>query len=162
MSGTLKEIRTLVAQLTRFGVSGVINTIVYIGTGKALLAAGVGHAATGALALLVASATGYVLHKLFSFRSKNEPAGEAARFGLLVLLNATLSSAALPALARQVGMSDTLALMTVSLILPVTNFLAMKFWIFKSRQTGQEVEKVAKGSYRDDEQNTVVTECRCR
>lgn len=74
---------------------------------------------------------------MFSFRSRNEAPGEAARFGLLVLANATLSSAALPALAKKVGLPDTLALMSVSLILPVTNFVAMKWWIFRPAEKEQ-------------------------
>lgn len=120
-------------QIARFGVSGAINTLVYIGCGKLLLAVGAGHALTGAIALLMASATGYVLHRLFSFKSKNEGSPEAARFAILVMANTLLSSAALPALARQAGLSDTAALMSVSLVLPVTNFLAMKLWIFRPR-----------------------------
>lgn len=124
-------------QVARFGVSGAIYTLVYIGCGKALLSSGLSLAATGALALLVASATGYALHRMFSFRSRNEAPGEAARFGLLVLANATLSSAALPALAKKVGLPDTLALMSVSLILPVTNFVAMKWWILRPTEKEQ-------------------------
>jgi len=140
------QVGSLLGQVARFGVSGVINTLVYIGCGKALLSAGIGHATTGAVALLVASATGYGLHRIFSFRSKNERAGEAIRFGVLVLANATLSSAALPALAKKVGLPDTVALMSVSLILPVTNFVAMKFWIFRSRKEAGQHARVVHSS----------------
>lgn len=125
----------LIGQVARFGVSGAINTLVYVGCGKALLEAGAGHAITGAVALLAASATGYGLHKLFSFRSRSDGRSQAVKYAMLVCANTILSSAALPALAKQLGLSDTAALLSLSLVLPFSNFLAMRLWVFKPRST---------------------------
>lgn len=130
MSGSIRE---LVGQVARFGISGGLNTLVYIGCGKGLLAMGLGHAVTGALALLMASATGYVLHRIFSFRSRNAGGGEAARFAVLVGFNTIISSFTLPLLAKTAGLPDTAALMSISLILPFSNFIAMRLWIFRPR-----------------------------
>lgn len=117
----------------RFGVSGGINTSVYVVSGKLLIDAGVGHAATGCLALLMASLSGYLLHRHFSFRSENDAQGDIVRFGTLVALNSSFSSLALPWLVKVGGLPDVLALCAVSVVLPLTNYLAMRTWVFSRK-----------------------------
>lgn len=127
----------IAAELVRFGVSGVLNAAVYIASGKAMLLAGVPQAVAGAMALLLCSAVGYGLHRLYSFRSSNKALAEAGRYAVLVGINTMLSSVGLPILIEVMGMPETAALVTLAMVLPFTNFVAMKAWIFKQRMSAK-------------------------
>lgn len=121
----------IAAELARFGVSGVMNAAVYIASGKAMLMAGVPQAVAGAIALLLCSAVGYGLHRLYSFRSRNKALSEAGRYAVLVGVNTVVSSVGLPILIEVMRVPETAALVTMAMILPVTNYVVMKAWIFK-------------------------------
>jgi len=127
----------IAAELVRFGVSGVLNAAVYIASGKAMLMAGVPQAVAGAIALLLCSAVGYGLHRLFSFRSRNKPMAEAGRYAVLVGFNTLVSSLGLPVLIGALGVPETAALVTLAVVLPFSNFVVMKAWIFRQRMTAQ-------------------------
>lgn len=123
----------IAAELARFGVSGLLNAAVYIASGQAMLMAGVPQAVAGAIALLLCSAVGYGLHRLYSFRSRNKALAEAGRYAVLVGINTVISSVGLPILIEVMRVSETAALVTMAVVLPFTNFLVMKAWIFKQR-----------------------------
>lgn len=127
----------MAAELMRFGVSGVLNAAVYIGSGKAMLMAGVPQAVAGAIALLLCSAVGYGLHRLYSFRSRNKAIAEAGRYAVMVGFNTVVSSLGLPVLIGALGVPETAALVTLAVVLPFSNLVLMKAWVFRQRMVSQ-------------------------
>ena len=121
-------------QLVRFGISGSINTVVYVLSGKAMILAGLNPHATGALALVLAMCTGFLLHRGFSFRSSNVARHDAKRFLCLGAVNASISTFGLPALMAGGKLSPLMSLVLLGCLLPLTNFVAMKFWVFSERK----------------------------
>lgn len=121
-------------QLVRYGISGSINTVVYVLSGKAMMLAGLNPHATGALALALAMCTGFLLHRAFSFRSNNGAGHDAKRFLCLGAVNASISTFGLPALMETGQLSPLMSLLLLGCLLPLTNFVAMKFWVFSDRK----------------------------
>jgi putative flippase GtrA len=120
-------------QLVRYGISGSINTVVYVASGKAMILSGMNAHATGALALALAMCAGFLLHRAFSFRSSNVAGHDARRFLCLGAVNASISTFGLPALMSTGQISPLMSLLLLGCLLPLTNFVAMKFWVFSER-----------------------------
>jgi len=136
MSGAVALARKAASiQLVRYGISGSINTVVYVISGKAMIHAGLNLHATGALALALAMCTGFLLHRAFSFRSSNVAGHDAKRFLCLGAVNASISTFGLPALMAGGQLSPLMSLLVLGCLLPLTNFVAMKFWVFSKRNT---------------------------
>lgn len=121
-------------QLVAFAVNGALVSISYIAIGHALLWAGVPHGTTGAVALVAAAALGFVLHRTRTFRSANKATSDGLRYALMTGANTILSAASMH-LATVAKVPDTVALVVVAAVLPVTNFLAMRVWVFRRRGT---------------------------
>lgn len=119
-------------QLVRFAVNGAWVSLIYIAIGHALLWAGVSHGATGAAALIAAATIGFVLHRTRTFCSGNNVAADGMRYAIMTAANSLLSAASMQ-LAIVAEVPDTVALVLVAAALPVTNFLAMRLWVFRRR-----------------------------
>ena len=119
-------------QLVTFAVNGALVSLSYIAIGHALLWADVSHGATGAVALVAAAAIGFVLHRTRTFRSANHVTSDGMRYAIMTAANALLSAASMH-LAIVAKVPDTVALVLVAAALPVTNFLAMRLWVFRRR-----------------------------
>lgn len=119
-------------QLVTFAVNGVLVSLSYIGIGHALLWAGVPHGATGAAALVAAAAIGFLLHRARTFNSANTMAADGMRYAIMTIANALFSAASMH-LATTAQVPDTVALTLVAAALPVTNYLAMRMWVFRQR-----------------------------
>lgn len=119
-------------QLVTFALNGALVSLSYIAIGHALLWSGLPNGATGAVALLAAAAIGFVLHRTRTFRSANKVTSDGLRYAIMTGANAMLSAASMHvAIAAKVP--DTVALVLVAAALPVTNFLAMRLWVFRRR-----------------------------
>lgn len=119
-------------QLVAFAFNGALVSLSYVAIGHALLWSGVSHGTTGAVALVAAAAIGFLLHRTRTFRSANNVSSDGVRYVVMTLANTLLSAASMQ-LAVIAKISDTVALVLVAAALPVTNFLAMRLWVFRSR-----------------------------
>jgi putative flippase GtrA len=134
-----------VGRVLRFGVVGIAATLVYIAAAMfadewlgftAVAGAIVGQAAS--------TAVSYFGHLHYSFRVKSDHRVFLWRFVLIALLALALNIGVSWALTDVFGISHRIAIAVLAVLIPITNYLCNRFWVFLpgSRQTTNEVESI--------------------
>ncbi len=121
------------ATVLRYLVSGGLAAAVYVAVTS--LANAVFHlplVTAGILGYVISMPCAYVLHRVFSFASRQAVATEIPKF-LLQSLVSSLLSGTLPALLTTMGLSLAIALVITSLAIPLLNYLTLSLWVFKTR-----------------------------
>lgn len=95
-----------------------------------LMSLGADTKVAGAAAYLSSVPMGFLLHKVFSFRSKNRVAEDAMRFVVVSGASAALAGVTLEQATQELGLSVLGALVVVALVVTPCNFLAMRAWVF--------------------------------
>ena len=120
----------LLKKFVRFGLSGCLVTLFYV----ILYMISVRILPTTPSILIAYSAStvlGYLLHKNFSFRSKDPYIKSLPRFLCLQFFIVAILLL-IPIVARNVGVSDDLHIAIISaIVIPLISFLSQAFWVFR-------------------------------
>lgn len=108
------------------------NAVFYMALGAGIVALGVSPPLAGPLALIPVLIVSYLGHKSKTFRSTGAHRREAPRFGLICILDLVLASV-VPQLGVHFKAPPGAAFFVLTGLVPLANFLLMRFWIFRDR-----------------------------
>ena len=94
------------------------------------VALGVSPPAAGPLALLPVLTVSYLGHKSKTFRSTGPHRREAPRFVVVSIIDLVLA-AVIPQIGVHAQAPPVVALVLLTVVIPLANFLMMRFWIFQ-------------------------------
>jgi putative flippase GtrA len=117
-------------QLVRFAIVGAVVALAYMAGYLALLALAVPQPLANAVAFLAAVALQYVGQAGFTFRRPVRDRAQALRFAAMVGLGLMTAAIITGWAGPQLGLSDWMAALAVTLILPVQNYVFMSAWVF--------------------------------
>lgn len=106
------------------------NAALYVALGASFVALGATPPFAGVLALLPVLAVSYLGHKSKTFRSSGLHRREAPRF-LVVSAVDLLLAALIPKIGVYAHASPIAAFVILTALIPLVNFLLMRFWIFQ-------------------------------
>ena len=117
-------------RLVRFVVSGISAAAIYcLLAFFAVEQLGWQPLTAGLVAYLSALPVAYLLHRMFTFRSRSQIPAEASRFVATSLIGIGLSSGLLTTMTK-LGMPLAGALLVTCVLIPAANYLAMSRWTF--------------------------------
>jgi putative flippase GtrA len=118
-------------RIVRFGIVGVCATFVYIGCSIAavkLLPSSVVLASI--FGQCMSTAISYVGHSKYSFQVETDHGTFLWRFSIISAITFLMNGAATWMLAVVIGLSHTLSFLIVTVLIPVTNYVCNRFWVF--------------------------------
>lgn len=122
------------ATLARFGVVGVVATLVHYGAALLAARAGAPLLLANLVGFLVAFSVSFLGHHHWTFRPAEGPArglrASAARFMVVAGSSFLFSTVVLAGLVAQGRVSAPLALGVAVLVVPLVNFVAARGWAF--------------------------------
>ena len=117
------------AAIVRFAMVGVASTLVYLGASLVLLGWGLAPQATNLIGFLLGTATSYLGHYFFTYRSGDSHLRLGARF-FLVTAGLALLCSGLHQMALLLGAEPRLAALFVTVAYPPLSFALNHFWAF--------------------------------
>jgi putative flippase GtrA len=128
--------RTKIGQIARYGLVGGVAALVYsssvvilmewVKLGSALLA--------GALGFVIAMIVSYLGHSLFTFR-RILPIWDTLKFALVTTTSFLVSLAGMHVVVNILSWSYLVGILWTWIVVPVTNYLALRTWVFGKRQS---------------------------
>ena len=121
----------LTGQLTRFGIVGVVATMVHLGIAGVVLAfyPGTSPFLANLVAFIVAFQVSFWGHSRFTFREQ----GRRVRFLLVTLMGFGINNGALLIFTNLELMDDFTAICLSVTAVPVFVFLASRLWVFTGK-----------------------------
>lgn len=120
-------------QLFKFGIVGVLNTIVGYGCYYIGIKLGLHYAMASAISQVIGTAHSYVWNKLFTFKSKKKSLSEMLRFisvyFVQYIINVTLTGFFINYFKLTAEIAGLMALV----ICTAVSFIGHKFWSFKGK-----------------------------
>jgi putative flippase GtrA len=101
-----------------------------------LMSLGADTKVAGGAAYLSSVPIGFLLHKVFSFQSRNKAARDAVRFSVVSAASAVLAGVTLEQATQALGLSVLGALVVVAIVVTPCNFIAMRAWVFMAAKKG--------------------------
>lgn len=140
---TKKRFIDIFRQFVKFGIVGVINTIVSYGIYSALVYLGLYYVVANVMAYIVGTIVSYILNSNFVFK-KSE--GECRSIWKTFIkmctsyafVNLLLQSLLLALLVEKMGLSKYIAPLFILCITVPLNFVLNKFWAFKKKISSQQ------------------------
>ncbi len=121
----------MLAELLRYGATGVVNTLVGYGVFLAALRLlGLAPEAANALGYAVALALAFTLNRLVVFRGSRASPAAALRFALAFALAFAVNQAVLALLVRLAGVEAEIAQVAAMAAYTVLFYLLNKFFVF--------------------------------
>ena len=117
--------------VVRFGVVGVSNTLIGYTVFRLGLRVLPAYLAQG-LSYLVGMLWSYYWNRRWTFKSQGNVAAEAMRFFSLQIGFMLLSAALLGFLVDRLSLNASLSWLGTAVLITILNFLASRFWAFKS------------------------------
>jgi putative flippase GtrA len=122
-------------KLGRFGVVGLISTLIYaviaaLGNNLTALPA----EAVNSIAISISGLWSYVGHYHITFRSDAAHRSSLAKFFVLLALGYAVSSC-IVLLSDRLGWPRNLATAMIVITIPIINFVAMQLWVFARSHT---------------------------
>ena len=114
----------------RFVISGAASAFVSWATCVGLIRLGMATSEAGSAAYLASLPVGFVLHRVFSFKSTNQFKGDAWRFAIVSALSAWAAGAGLTVATRDLGLRFEVALIVTVMVVAPLNYGAMRLWVF--------------------------------
>ena len=120
-------------KIGRFGVVGVISTLLYMGTTElGVRWFGLPVLVANSLAIFLSGAWGYIGHYYVTFRADTAHGTGLARFLLLFALGYAVSNL-IQFLNQYLGLPPESGTIAVTIALPVMNLILMQLWVFAGR-----------------------------
>lgn len=126
--------RAMLAQLVRFGVTGVLVTALGVAVYVLVVRLVEWHPQIGnVLAYLTAMATGYVMHSKWSFRDQGgeRTHGTKAKFVLVSLISYALNALWVWLLFTYLELGDLAPVVPMLFVTPLVTFFLNRQWVFR-------------------------------
>lgn len=123
-------------RMARFALIGGLVALSYLLLYLGFLALDLPRGLANALAFASAICLQYVGQAGFTFRKRLLNNAQMARFGVMVTLGFVTSAVITVWLAPGLGLPDWAAAATVTVVLPVQNYIIMSAWVFATQETG--------------------------
>lgn len=126
--------RAMLAQLVRFGTTGVLVTALGVAVYVLVVRLVEWHPQIGnVLAYLTAMATGYVMHSKWSFRDQGgeRTHGTKAKFVLVSLISYALNAFWVWLLFTYLDLGDLAPVVPMLLVTPLVTFFLNRQWVFR-------------------------------
>lgn len=127
-----------IAGLLRFGLMGGLATSVYFAIAIGLHQTGLGPNTTSAIAIAISVVVSFVVQSRVTFQTGRFEPKEAGRFLVVGLIGLTVSRVVISTVHLRAEQPFWVAALVVCLVVPITNFTAMNFWVFASDRGGQQ------------------------
>lgn len=126
-------------QFLRFAIVGSLVALTYILLYLAFLALGMPQLPANALAFLTAVGLQYAGQSWFTFGKPMKDRAQGFRFGVMIGLGLLTAGIITGIFAPAFNLSDAIAAVIVTVVLPFQNYLIMSIWVFKQAGSTTEV-----------------------
>ena len=129
---TVENIRIELGRLVRFGIVGVLASVMYAGVASFIVEFGIGNPVMATIAgQLCAALVSYFGHQRFSFVVASTHSIFAWRFMLIFVLTFVMNVGITWLLTANFGISPRVTIAVVTVLIPITNFFCNRFWVFR-------------------------------
>ena len=120
-----------IGRFLRFSVVGAVVAAIYVAGFTLLSHAGMNLYLANLIAFTVAVTFQYLAQTLWTFKGSIGDHSQGVRFGVTIGLGLALSTIISSVLAPAFGWPSWLAASLVAVLLPITNFVAFRFWVYR-------------------------------
>ena len=131
-AGSLSEDDALLG-LLRFAAMGLVSTVVYFVAAIVLFQGGISARSSSVLAMLLGLLVSFVVQSRVTFRQTGFHMPDAVRFAILGAAGLLVANYSVILLHERGGQPLWVAAAVVCVLIPLTNFLVMNFWVFSRR-----------------------------
>lgn len=118
-------------RILRFGVVGIAATLTYAGaTALSVEWLHLAPVPASILGQIVSTGVSYFGHAFYSFRVKGDHRTFLWRFFVIGALTFTMNGAVTWLLTDKIGVSYRISVAIVTVLIPITNYLGNRFWVF--------------------------------
>ena len=133
-----KSFRAFVWQFFKFGIVGVSNTLVFFAIYYPLLHFGVHYIIAHIIGFTIGTLNAFVWNRKFVFKqAEGKKSVQLVKVFVAYGLTGILSSVFLFIMVDIIGISEYLAPIINLCFTTPTNFLLVKFWVFRKRKVGE-------------------------
>lgn len=123
-----------VNKFVKFGLVGVLNTLINWIIFAVLNFVGVYYIIANVIAYVIATINSYIWNSRWVFKYKGEDKKETTtKFILLNLVGLALNTMILYLLVDLIGLNKLIALVITTVIVMVINYIVNKIWVFKEK-----------------------------
>jgi putative flippase GtrA len=127
----IRQLTIEVARLVRFGIVGIGAALVYAGVAALVVESGMGGPIVATVAgHLIAGFVSYFGHLRFSFAVDPDHQGFAWRFLVIAMIAFAMNIGVTFLFTSVLGMSYRVSVAVVTVLIPITNYLCNRFWVF--------------------------------
>lgn len=116
--------------LERFLLVGSAAAMCYCAACWALVAFGLRKDLAGSLAYLASMPLSFLMHRRFSFSSRNPAAHDGVRFIAMSAASTWLAGSGLVIAETTLGLSLTASITLMCMVIPLFNYASMRLWVF--------------------------------
>jgi putative flippase GtrA len=121
----------LISEPVRFGASGIAATHFYFLVVNLLIyGAGLAAVLSSNLAYLMALGVSYLLQSRYTFRVNSDSFGQVVKYLLTAVAGIGISSGVMYLVVHIMEWPALVASLIVCILIPVSNYLMFKFWVF--------------------------------
>jgi len=128
---SIRHMAAEIGRIFRFGIVGVVATLVYAGVTALVVETGVGHPIVATVVgQLAAGFVSYFGHLRFSFAVNPDHQVFAWRFLVIAVITFAMNVGVTFLLTAIFGISYRISILVVTVLIPITNYLCNRFWVF--------------------------------
>lgn len=132
LCGWMNQSASLPAKLLRFSAVGTLSGVVFLLATIVLTSWLVIDAKiSSVIGYVVSMPVNFIGNRRYSFRSRASLVGDLLRFSILHVANMTVTAAAMATVTDWLEMSFIFGAIAAILLVPITTFVAMNFWVFR-------------------------------
>lgn len=121
-------------KVVRFGLVGIVGTLVYFGlAAAATMSFRIPASVASIAAYFIAAVYSFLAHRYFTFRSKQPISKEAPRFAGVQIIGWSVAFLSPLFMTDLAGLPPLVAIVFVSLAVPLLSFLGMERLVFRAR-----------------------------
>jgi putative flippase GtrA len=129
----IRQLTAEVARIIRFGIVGIAATLVYAGVTYLVVETGVAKPIMASvIGQLTAGFISYFGHLRFSFAVDPDHKSFVWRFLVIAAVTFAMNIGVTFLLTEVLGLSYRVSIVVVTVLIPITNYLCNRFWVFHS------------------------------
>ena len=117
-------------QFIKYATSGTVNTIITLVIYNLLIKVNVGYIISNTIAYIFGVANGFVLNKIWVFKSDGRVSALLMKFIIVNLISLIFSTAILFCLVNNLYINKILAQMIATISTGIVNYILNKLWTF--------------------------------
>lgn len=125
-------------RVVRFGLSGLVSTLVYfVLTNALVLVASMMPTTASVCAYLLSLGVSYLLQSRFTFRVNADSVDQIVRFVVTSLAGLMISWCAMAIAVDALALPYVIGAAVVCILIPVANFFMFRSWVFATHKTAE-------------------------